>query len=40
MSAETWQETEGTHNSSLHNMKRAGFVELYDRRNWVWRRDA
>ena len=37
MSAETWQELEGSHNPSLHNMRRSGFVEVYDRRNWVWR---
>lgn len=37
MSTETWQEFEGAHNPSLHNMLRSGFVEVYDRRNWVWR---
>jgi len=37
MSAETWQEQGGAHNPSLHNLLRSGFVELYDRRNWVWR---
>ncbi|KRF45013.1 GCN5 family acetyltransferase [Terrabacter sp. Soil811] len=40
MSAETWQELEGAHNPSLHNMLRSGFVEVYDRRNWVWRPGA
>ena len=40
MSAETWQEFEGARNPSLHNMLRSGFVELYDRRNWVWRAGA
>ena len=40
MSAETWQELDGAHNPSLHNMRRAGFVEVYDRRNWVWRRES
>lgn len=40
MSTETWQEFEGAYNPSLHNMHRAGFVEVYDRRNWVWRRAA
>lgn len=39
MSAETWQELEGAHNPSLHNMLRSGFVEVYDRRNWVWRKE-
>lgn len=37
VSAETWQEGEGQHNASLHNMLRAGFVEVYPRTNWVWR---
>jgi GNAT superfamily N-acetyltransferase len=37
VSAETWQEGEGQHNPSLHNMLRAGFVEVYPRTNWVWR---
>lgn len=37
ISTETWQEADGNHNDSLHNMLRAGFVEVYDRRNWVWR---
>lgn len=37
MSTETWQESEGAHNPSLQNMLRSGFVEVYDRRNWVWR---
>ncbi len=42
-SAETWREDPGHedpgmhHNPSLHNMRRAGFVDVYDRRNWVWR---
>ncbi|GAA4724108.1 hypothetical protein GCM10025782_22620 [Pedococcus ginsenosidimutans] len=37
MVAETWAEGEGQHNPSLHNMRRAGFRDLYTRRNWVWR---
>ncbi|AXG13432.1 GCN5 family acetyltransferase [Intrasporangium calvum] len=37
LSAETWQEGGEEHNPSLHNMRRAGFVEVYDRVNWVWR---
>lgn len=37
VSAETWQEGEGQHNASLHNMLRAGFFEAYPRTNWVWR---
>ncbi|MEV0308304.1 GNAT family N-acetyltransferase [Nonomuraea fuscirosea] len=32
---ETGAEAPGTHNSSLHNMKRAGFVPLYERVNWA-----
>jgi hypothetical protein len=37
MVAETWAEGEGQHNPSLHNMRRAGFRDLYLRQNWVWR---
>jgi hypothetical protein len=42
-SAETWREDPGHedpsmhHNPSLHNMRRAGFVDCYERTNWVWR---
>jgi hypothetical protein len=45
-SAETWREQPGHedadfhHNPSLHNMRRAGFVDVYERTNWVWRADA
>lgn len=35
--AETGAETPGSHNSSLHNMRRLGFEVLYERRNWIWR---
>jgi hypothetical protein len=35
--AETYTEGEGQHNPSLHNMRRAGFRDLYVRHNWVWR---
>lgn len=35
--AETYTEGEGEHNPSLHNMRRAGFRDLYVRHNWVWR---
>jgi GNAT superfamily N-acetyltransferase len=35
--AETGTEASGTHNSSLHNMLRAGFTLLYERQNWIWR---
>jgi GNAT superfamily N-acetyltransferase len=35
--AETGTEASGTHNSSLHNMLRAGFSLLYERQNWIWR---
>lgn len=41
-SAETWRE-EPTHddpamhhNPSLHTMRRAGFVDAYERTNWIW----
>lgn len=37
LSAETWAERPGQHNPSLHNMRRVGFVDQYERRNWVWR---
>ncbi|MEU1622714.1 GNAT family N-acetyltransferase [Streptomyces sp. NPDC005722] len=35
--AETGAEGPGEHNSSLHNMLRAGFEPLYERVAWVWR---
>jgi GNAT superfamily N-acetyltransferase len=35
--AETGTETEEDPNPSLHNMRRIGLRELYDRRNWIWR---
>ena len=35
--AETGAESPGGHNSSLHNMLRAGFEPLYERVNWLWR---
>jgi ribosomal protein S18 acetylase RimI-like enzyme len=37
MVAETWAEGDGQHNPSLHNLRRAGFQDLYLRQNWVWR---
>ncbi|GAA3538171.1 GNAT family N-acetyltransferase [Kribbella ginsengisoli] len=36
-SAETGKPDEGSKNSSLNNMMRAGFEVRYDRRNWIWR---
>ncbi|HEX3784412.1 MAG TPA: hypothetical protein VHX38_32535 [Pseudonocardiaceae bacterium] len=33
---ETGREGPGEHNSSLHNMLRAGFRPVYDRQNWAW----
>lgn len=35
--AETYTEGDGQHNPSLHNLRRAGFRDLYVRHNWVWR---
>ncbi|MET8645659.1 GNAT family N-acetyltransferase [Streptomyces sp. NPDC004096] len=35
--AETGAEARGEHNSSLHNMLRAGFQPLYERVTWLWR---
>lgn len=35
--AETGKPAPGTQNPSLNNMRRAGLVPLYERRNWVWR---
>jgi GNAT superfamily N-acetyltransferase len=35
--AETGSESPGEHNSSLHNMQRAGFRPLYERLTWLWR---
>ena len=37
ISAETWPETPEAPNSSLHNLRGAGLVDLYERPNWVWR---
>ncbi|SDL47050.1 hypothetical protein SAMN05421874_12239 [Nonomuraea maritima] len=34
--AETGAEGPGEHNTSLHNMLRAGFQPLYERATWVW----
>jgi len=36
ITAETGTETPEEPNPSLHNMRRIGLVELYDRRNWRW----
>ncbi|MFF5148059.1 GNAT family N-acetyltransferase [Streptomyces sp. NPDC013157] len=33
---ETFDEPPGTHNSSYHNLLRAGFTMRYSRRNWIW----
>ncbi|MDX3238743.1 GNAT family N-acetyltransferase [Streptomyces sp. ME03-5709C] len=35
--AETGAENPGDHNTSLHNMLRAGFEPLYERVTWLWR---
>lgn len=35
--AETGAESPGEHNTSLHNMLRAGFEPLYERVTWLWR---
>jgi GNAT superfamily N-acetyltransferase len=35
--AETEAEGPGDHNTSLHNMLRAGFEPLYERVTWLWR---
>ena len=37
ITAETGAETPEDPNPSLHNMRRIGLVELYERRNWLWR---
>jgi GNAT superfamily N-acetyltransferase len=37
LSAETWKEAPQQHNPSLHNLRRAGFVDVYHRDNWLWR---
>ncbi|HEU4568313.1 MAG TPA: GNAT family N-acetyltransferase [Marmoricola sp.] len=34
---ETGAESPESPNPSLHNMRRLGFTELYERRNWVWK---
>ncbi|MBM0275283.1 hypothetical protein [Micromonospora tarensis] len=35
--AETGKPAPGQQNPSLNNMRRAGLVPLYERRNWIWR---
>jgi ribosomal protein S18 acetylase RimI-like enzyme len=37
VSAETGAETPEWRNPSLHNIRRAGLVDLYERPNWLWR---
>lgn len=37
ITAETGTETADDPNPSLHNMRHIGLVELYERRNWIWR---
>ena len=37
VSAETGAEAPGSHNPSLHNIRRAGLVDVYERPNWLWR---
>jgi hypothetical protein len=34
---ETHAETDGHHNTSLHNLLGLGFHVAYERQNWVWR---
>lgn len=38
--ADTEVKEPGTHNSSLHNLRRAGFTQLYVRDDWTWRHDT
>jgi GNAT superfamily N-acetyltransferase len=38
VSAETGVESPDAPNPSLHNLRRAGLVDLYERQNWVWSR--
>ena len=40
ITAETGTETPEDPNPSLHNMRRIGLVELYERRNWIWSADS
>ncbi|WP_377267634.1 GNAT family N-acetyltransferase [Peterkaempfera sp. SMS 1(5)a] len=40
LAVETFDEPAGTHNSSYHNLIRAGFTLQYPRRNWIWRNPA
>lgn len=37
IATETGTETDEDPNPSLHNMRRLGLTELYERRNWIWR---
>jgi GNAT superfamily N-acetyltransferase len=38
--AEAVAESSGQHNSSLHNLLRAGLTARYQRENWIWRDSA
>ena len=40
LSTETGSETAEDPNPSLHNMRRLGFTQLYERENWIYRSDA
>jgi GNAT superfamily N-acetyltransferase len=40
VSTETGSETPEDPNPSLHNMRRLGFTELYERRNWIYRAET
>jgi hypothetical protein len=37
VTSETGAETPDSPNPSLHNMRRIGLTELYERQNWIWR---
>jgi GNAT superfamily N-acetyltransferase len=37
LAGETGTEKPGEHNTSLHNMLRAGMSVCYERQNWIWR---
>jgi GNAT superfamily N-acetyltransferase len=37
VTCETGSEARDSPNPSLHNMRRLGLTELYERRNWLWR---
>ena len=40
ITCETGAETPESPNPSLHNMRRLGLTERYERQNWIWRPES